>query len=127
MEIYANVIRDDLLSLGDGAEPLGESGKRLEVSAGSQACVAYLAVLRARQREDGTAFGEGCGHLRSDGDAGSGGDEWEDCAEVVGLEDRGSFCAGVLAGGEHVVAEAVALLEEHEALVGEIDVFAGQR
>jgi hypothetical protein len=83
-------------------------------------------VLRARQGDDGAVSGEGGGHLRGDGEAGSGGDQREDGAEVVGLEDGGHLDiaggAGVLAGGEHVVAEAVTFFEKEETFAEEVEV-----
>jgi hypothetical protein len=40
---------------------------------------------------------------------------------VVGLEDGGHLSAAVLAGGEHVVAEAVAVFEQHQLFAEEIE------
>ena len=65
------------------------------------------------------------GHFRGERDADTGGDHSKEAAELAALERDARCDAGVGAGGEAEVAEAVAVTQHDEGLSAEI--FEGKR
>lgn len=97
---------------GEGFEGFGEV-------AAFEADVADAAGGFGLDFEEAAAVGEGAGHFGDDGDAEAGADEFKDGEELVGFELAGKAGAGAAAEVEGFVAEAVAVLEDEEAFLGE--------
>src|ERR1017187_1783100 len=100
-------------------QPLDEGLLRRRSKRPRDVCVADAAEALRLQRHQPAALRGASGHGRHETDAGAGLHQGDDAGELIAFKDGVGLHAGLAAGGQGVVAEAVALAQQKHALLAD--------